>query len=151
MKKPAFITVVVVCSTILATGSVLAKPGDNRMRMDFDEIDANGDGQITRKEIGAIQESRFASTDTNGDGSLSLDELTKQATERAEKRAQKMLERLDSNNDGVLSKEELSQRSRAGRMFDRADANDDGVITKAEFDSVRQRTAKRHGKSRGTE
>lgn len=151
MKRSTFVTCVAVCGILLAAGSALAKPGDRGMRMNFDEIDTNGDGEVTRAEMEALRDARFASADANGDGALSLEELTRQATQRAEQGAQKMMERLDANKDGVLSKDEMPHESRAGRIFDRVDRNDDGVITQAEFDTARERAAKRHGKLGGSE
>jgi hypothetical protein len=41
--------------------------------------------------------------------------------------------RYDTNNDGVVSREEAAQDPDLMRVFERADANRDGVLTRAEF------------------
>jgi hypothetical protein len=42
----------------------------------FEEVDANGDGQISRQEAATIEGLDFASADTNQDGSLSMEEYS---------------------------------------------------------------------------
>lgn len=40
----------------------------------FEEVDVNGDGQISQEEAGAIEGLDFATADTDQDGSLSMEE-----------------------------------------------------------------------------
>lgn len=40
----------------------------------FEEVDANGDGQISQEEAAAIEGLDFATADTNQDGALSREE-----------------------------------------------------------------------------
>lgn len=40
----------------------------------FEEVDANGDGQISQQEAAAIEGLDFATADTDQDGSLSMEE-----------------------------------------------------------------------------
>lgn len=42
----------------------------------FEEVDANGDGQITQDEAAAIEGLDFAAADTNQDGALSMEEYS---------------------------------------------------------------------------
>jgi Ca2+-binding EF-hand superfamily protein len=47
-----------------------------------------------------------------------------------------MLKRLDANDDGKLSAEEMAARGPA-RLFDRLDADEDGAITREELAEAR--------------
>ena len=42
----------------------------------FEEVDGNGDGQVTREEAAAIEALDFTAADTNQDGTLSREEYT---------------------------------------------------------------------------
>ena len=131
----------------LALGGVAASHADARPpQINFETLDINSDGQITQSEFAEHRAARFASVDTNGDGLLSRAELQAQGEARAQKRATRMLERLDSNDDGQLSQEEMAQARRGGgpeRLFKRVDADGDGVITQAEFETLREMAERR--------
>jgi Ca2+-binding EF-hand superfamily protein len=67
----------------------------------FNRIDKNGDGSITREELGEAarrQGGRLNQMDTNNDGKISRDEW---------KGNPKRFDRLDANGDGVITKEEI--------------------------------------------
>lgn len=151
MKKAAFIAVIVGSASIIAAGAVLAKggPGRHGMNMSFEEIDADGNGEITQAEMEAMKAARFTAADTDGDGSLSLDELKAQGLKKVEQRAAEMLERHDANGDGLLSQDELPKPRRSGHMFERMDADGSGSVSKAEFEEARNHMRQRgHGKHR---
>lgn len=130
-------------------------PGGFGPAFDFAATDADGDGKITQAEIQALAESRFNDADTDGNGSLSADELAAQAearnAERAAERRAAMIERMDENDDGELSLEEMQAARNASpmdRMFDRLDADNDGALSEAELDAAKERFAQR-GEKRG--
>jgi len=56
------------------------------------------------------------------------------------------LERLDTNQDGKISREEM--RADADKHFDKLDTNGDGFIDKAEMDAARAKMKARMGKMR---
>lgn len=127
-----------------------------RPMMNFEEIDANKDGKITKEEIAAMGQVRFAKADADGDGFLSLEEMQAQGLEMAKQRIKegttRMLEMKDADKDGKLSLEEMQAgrgdgpRGKMGeRMFDRADVDDDGAISKEEFDAAQARMQERMG------
>ena len=67
----------------------------------FDKIDKNGDGSLTREELGSAerrQAGRVNQMDTNNDGKISRDEWNGNP---------KRFDRLDANGDGELTKEEI--------------------------------------------
>ena len=124
----------------------------------FDEVDANKDGLLTEAEMQAFRAARFAAADTDGNGSLSVEELSvmqmQQMQDRAAQRSAKLLKRLDANGDGQLSAEEMAKMERSGKgksgkgkaMFERADADGDGMISKAEAEAAAQDMGKRGGR-----
>lgn len=152
MKRNTILTGVVLLSLGATSLSAFAQSQDDAPRgkpgpmFNFEQIDANNDGQITPEEITAHTAARFAEADTNGDGTLSSDELVArmqaQQAERMASRVDRMIDRRDANDDGVLSPEEMNARG-TDRMFDRLDANDDGMISKAEMDTAREKFEKR--------
>lgn len=145
MKASTFTAVFVSTAISLAAGAAVAKPGNRSDHTMFDRFDLNGDGLITREEADAARDTRFSEIDTNADGLVSRDELTAQSVKRAEERVARMMERLDADGDGLLSKEDMAKGSRIDRMFDRLDADNDGVITQAEFDDARKKIGQRRG------
>ena len=125
-------------------GSVPASPGDRTghgARIDFEQIDADGDGHITRDEMQAHRTAMLAAADADGDGKLSLAEVQARVGESA--RAERMMRRFDADGDGLLSSDELPGEARALQRFERIDADGDGVVSRAEFDAMKDRSGKR--------
>ncbi|CAM3961279.1 EF-hand domain-containing protein [Phaeobacter inhibens] len=150
MKHTKFIAAVIAVGAVIGATGAIAKPGfggkgGHGPRMSFEEMDINGDGQVTKAEMEGLREARFAAADTDGDGQLTLAEMEAAAQARAKTRAAAMLERMDVDKDGALSLDELPKPRRMEKMFDRVDANDDGAISKEEFESARAKFRGRHG------
>ena len=130
-----------------------AKGSKHGPRASFEQLDANGDGSLTQAEMQAHAKARFASADSNGDGNISRAELEAQAksnaSERATRRIDRMMERLDTNSDGQISASEMEAAAdkrggkRGERMFKRADADGNGSISKAEFDAMAKKGGKK--------
>ncbi|WP_024303630.1 EF-hand domain-containing protein [Pseudogulbenkiania sp. MAI-1] len=92
-----------------------------RLADDFDKIDANHDGQLSRDELYGFMRAHFprrhgmrhhfqqcfAQADKNGDGQLSLEEARAGMPRLADDFA-----KLDLNHDGQLSRDELRQAMR---------------------------------------
>lgn len=144
MKKTLIITTALI--SFLASGIAFAQP--NGMKA----ADADKDGNLTRAELSAHLDERFAKLDKNGDGSITKEER-KEA--RADRKAARFA-KLDTDGNGSLSLEEFQAQSEkhhgkrgkkggdyqgghkkgAGKHHGRRgnfDANKDGVIDKAEF------------------
>lgn len=151
MTRSTFTTGAVLCAVLLAGGAAVAKSADRGMPLLFDAMDANGDGQITRDEMASQRMARFEDADADGDGALSFEELEAEARTRATDHVERMMERLDSNEDGKLTPAELAEAPGADRRFRRMDRDGDGAITKAEFDAARDRMAKHRDKMQPTE
>ncbi|MEM1072947.1 MAG: calcium-binding protein [Pseudomonadota bacterium] len=143
MKRLTFAGAVAICAVTLVAGAVFAQPNKDRAPVTFEELDANNDGQVTRAEIDTHRADRIARADTDGDGSVSLEELQRRADERSKARAERLMERLDTDKNGVLSSDELTGGDRAGRMFERLDKDDSGSISAEEFAQARKGAQKR--------
>ena len=132
----------------------------------FTEIDANGDGAVTREEIAAHiagrGAARFEQADTDGDGALSRDEMVAAARSGADDRAGQRFDRLDADGDGSVTKAEMdaareTARAQGGkkggrhgggenrfeRMFERADADSNGSLSAEEWDAMASRRGNR--------
>ncbi len=128
-------------------------PGEGALSgFNFDRLDGDKDGKVTKAEIEAARSARVKAADANGDGLMSAQELAAMQladmTERVNARAAEMVRRLDSDGDGLLSAAEMAARPGAWQVFDRIDADGDGAISRQEADAAAQRMADRRGDRR---
>ena len=111
-------------------------------RPSFTELDTDGDGNVTIAEMRARSAARFAEADTDGDGKLTSEELVAAASartaERAAARMGRMIEWRDTDGDGMLSLAEMGGDA-GPKMFERLDADDDGMISEEEFSAMQER------------
>lgn len=122
---------------------------------DFIRLDADHNGQLTREEMRADRGERgehrrgrrgghrgegmhrLASADANNDGNITREEFLARPNE--------MFQRLDANNDGVISTAERPQRAERGERGERRgdrpdrpnpDADGNGTFSRAEFTAM---------------
>lgn len=125
--------------TILALGAAataaLADQGDHprhgAMLERLKAADTNADGLISRSEAAALPRlaERFDAIDANKDGQVSFEEL--RASRGKHRGHGGHFKRVDTNNDGKVSKAEAISAAEAA--FTRADANGDGFVTQEEM------------------
>lgn len=147
--KPFFLTTAIAAALVLNAADATA--AGHREAPDFATLDTDGNGALTLEELQAAGEARFAAVDTDGNGTVSAEELTAHMQSQAAERVERMIARLDANEDGVLSMDEMQPRGgerRAERMFSRIDVDEDGQISAEEFEDAREHMA-RHGGRRG--
>jgi Ca2+-binding EF-hand superfamily protein len=127
---------------LVMTPMMAQAKGGQGPRVTFEELDADANGSITQAEMEAHRAARFTTADTDGDGSLSRAELEAQMKAgkegRMERRLDKMMEHMDADENGSLSKEEMADAGskRKGKGFSRMDKDGNGEISKAEFDEM---------------
>lgn len=148
MANKLFVSAVVLTAVAVAGTSVLAAGPRAGQLPSFEQLDADSDGRVTQSEMQAHRTERLQAADTDGDGQLSQGELEAMAHARSSERAARMLSRLDQDENGALSFEELTPRDRSGRFFDRMDRDGDGGLSQEEFDAakaqMKDRRAGRH-------
>ncbi len=132
------------------TGMAVAQgKGGERGMPTFEELDADGSGEITSEDFAMLRDNRFADVDTDGDGAVSEAEFVAAAEGRAAERAAQRFARLDADGDGTLSRDVIEAGGRRGpgdRMLSRLDADDSGGVSAEEFDAGMERFAERRGK-----
>ena len=145
-QKGFMIGIMMAAAAVTATSALAAGPDFGRHArgpaaavMSFEELDADGNGEISREEITNRAEARFAAADTNGDGLLSQDEMVAAAQARVEGRVTRMIAHLDKDGDGAVSLEELPTRGKRGgpdrdaMLFGAIDSDGDGVVSEEEY------------------
>ena len=113
-------------------------PGAGRM---FDRADTDKNGSLSQAEVLASAEKVFERRDSNKDGAIDTADARPHKSKGhhgkgGEERAERMLKRLDADNDGKVSQDEML--ARASETFERFDADKNGEVTKAEIDKKRE-------------
>jgi len=103
----------------------------------FEKLDTNHDGVVTQDEFVAAATARFQQVDTQGTGRVTANEIASspQAAERASRMAAHVVQRLDTNGDGVVSQDEFL--AAAKKRFSHLDRNGDGFIDADELPAHR--------------
>lgn len=83
----------------------------------------------------------FTIADNDNDGRLSIDEATLFSVRNADKRADELLKKYDTNHDGCLAKDEIKEKKAQKMGLSAADANNDGSVTKEEWGAFIQKKA----------
>lgn len=104
----------------------------------FDGMDTDGDGRVTRGEHAAAAKRMFDAMDANQDGRVTAAEMdaahekvTGRKRKRGEMTSKAKIAKVDRNGDGVLSRNE--HREGARKMFGKMDRNVDGSLSREEL------------------
>ena len=108
--------------------------------------DADKDGVITKAELEAASEKKFAEFDKDKNGEVTKEEVLAKIASHLEKRAARLTRRFDINQDGKVTTEEFN--TFAGRKLYMFDLNDDGKIDKSEMPRHMRHAGKRAHKGK---
>lgn len=115
-------------------------PGGHGMMFMMEQVDADGDGKVTRAEVESWRKQKLAAFDKDGDGNLSLAEFKPLFAEMMSQPAVRAFQRLDRDGDGKIT--EAEQMQPMDRMFAKMDRNDDDALEAGEMHRERRG---RHG------
>ena len=92
----------------------------------LESADTDNNSILSRSELEAVLQHRFAKLDRNRDGTVNPDDAPRLARQRFLSNVTPLIERRDENDDGEMSYAEFS--SRPIENFGKADENDDGEV-----------------------
>jgi len=110
----------------------------NVARLDFSEVDVNGDGVISEREAAAmpisLQES-YGTVDADGDKNVSPVEYNAATTNLLQGAD---FDDIDTDSDGVISVDEAAEVPVLSDAYERVDSDADGLISEEEFGAAQQ-------------
>ena len=125
------------CAVFVTTGlvavgglAIASEPYLPKAQKTFDRLDVNKDGKISLAEFTPVAEKRFLSIDMNKDEAVSAAEIDASLQAALERRRNRILENLDADKNGGISRSELDKYVEA--MVTGADTDSDGGVSFAE-------------------
>ena len=144
MKKTSLTLLSAVCLAALSVPALAAGPqgmrghaahgGNSNL---LETFDANNDGQLTQAEIDSFRAERLAKFDTDGNGTLSLQEYEALWLDAYRERMVDEFQRHDDDGNSLVTTEEFSDPF--ANMVTRMDRNDDGILSGEELNPRRHR------------
>ncbi len=105
--------------------------GGGARTMIMEQFDANQDGSLTQTEIDESVRSRMVAADGNGDGQLDLEEFVPLLVDILHPKIVDGFQFLDADGSAAISIEELERP--VAKVVSRLDRNDDGMVTEDEM------------------
>lgn len=95
------------------------------------EADANNDGVVTLEEANSAADKRFAVFDRNKDGAIDKADFDALRKEMVDYRVRRFIHHHGADKDGKVTREQFAAKAR--ERFARMDLNDDGSISRDEM------------------
>ena len=102
--------------------------GRGLMRDAFQAADADGDGALTQAELDAWIAGQITTADADADGALTLEEFEPIFNDRQAPRMVDAFQALDADGSGRITAEEVD--ARFGNLVERMDRNGDGALSR---------------------
>jgi hypothetical protein len=132
--------------TLLAAISLAATVSAQATRAEFDVIDTNDDGRVSSSEHEVYARQIFDQMDGNNDDKLTVEEIMANETKfvrhvfaggnilgPADLTTAQKIQRIDANQDGVVSQSEHANAADA--KYRAMDINNNGELSPTEFDA----------------
>jgi Ca2+-binding EF-hand superfamily protein len=94
-------------------------------------FDRNNDGQLTQAEVDQVRRDRFAQFDTDQDSKLTLQEYQALWLDAMRRRMVEEFQALDDDGNAAVTTEEFLVPF--GKLVQRLDTNNDGTLTRDEL------------------
>ncbi|MGE4247683.1 MAG: EF-hand domain-containing protein, partial [Parvibaculaceae bacterium] len=117
--------------------------GMHRVRAFMERYDTNKDGKVTQDEINANRADWLTEFDTDKDGALTLQEFQSLWLKARHERMVREFQRFDRDGDGKVTLEEYQRP--LSEIVERMDRNDDGAISKEDRKHKRWHRGNRPG------
>lgn len=129
-RQRTLLAALIASALTLTAGAAMARPGDYGPH-----CDTNGDGKISREEARTMPRlaQEFDRLDTNKDGYLTRDEMPRGMNRPYHGKRGGGWARLDTNGDGKISRDEARASPYLNANFDQLDTNKDGFLTRDEM------------------
>lgn len=114
----------------------------HRARKMLERYDANNDNKLTQEEIDTNREAWLKEFDKNGDGKLSLDEFKQLWLKARDRRAIRSFQRFDRDGDASVTLEEYKRP--LADIVERMDRNGDGALSREDRPRRGKRWHRRH-------
>lgn len=121
------------------------RDGGGRFEHMLEKFDTDKDGKLTQAEIDAVQANRIAQYDTDKDGSLSLQEFEQLWVDKKRERLVRGFQRLDADGNATVTIEEFTKRT-AG-LVERMDRNGDGAVSRDDRGGKKRKWRNRRDRS----
>lgn len=119
----------------------------DRRQADIDAMDANKDGILQPEELQAGTDGKFKAADLNGDGVISPEEAQQAVatfetdhqdmygnqTERKGRELEQRLDKIDANEDGIISQAEYEAYYK--ERYTKLDKDGDGALNVKEYET----------------
>jgi Ca2+-binding EF-hand superfamily protein len=148
-------TYLLALSSILALSTFASAQSDERGKGNrpdpierFKAIDTNGDGTLSKDEVRGRMAERFDDLDADSDGQITPEELKagrEGMPDRERPNPGERFAELDTDGSGSLSIEEVKagKDSRMAKAFSKIDTDNDGELSKEELKAVGDRMRER--------